>query len=136
MTYACLACEFEADSHVLKFYRLHDLVFPIIGNLPRRTPGRDLHVTFKIPYIYNSVTKLSKQQAEVIQNHENLMSTTQTKAKLNTQNTKGPNLVAVGHTTVQVSKPFLYLCVGCVRHNLLYKTRADRPDVYICVHFV
>jgi len=30
------------------------------------------------------------------------------KAKLNTENTKGSNLVAVKHTTVQVSKLLLY----------------------------
>jgi hypothetical protein len=32
---------------------------------------RELHKTFNIPYIYDYITKLCMQQAEVIQNHEN-----------------------------------------------------------------
>jgi hypothetical protein len=30
-----------------------------------------LHKAFSIPYDYDYITKLSRQQAEVIQNHEN-----------------------------------------------------------------
>jgi hypothetical protein len=30
-----------------------------------------LHIAFKLPYVYDFVTKLYRQQAEVIQNHEN-----------------------------------------------------------------
>jgi hypothetical protein len=40
-------------------------------NFTRRTPVPDLHVTFKIPYVYDFITKLCRQQAEVIQNHHN-----------------------------------------------------------------
>jgi hypothetical protein len=36
-------------------------------NFPRRTSVRDLHTAFNLPY----VSKLCRQQAEVIQNHEN-----------------------------------------------------------------
>jgi hypothetical protein len=36
------------------------------------TPVRELHRAFSIPYIYDYITKLSRQQAEVIQNHENV----------------------------------------------------------------
>jgi hypothetical protein len=32
---------------------------------------RELHKAFSIPYVYDYITKLSRQQAEVIQNHEN-----------------------------------------------------------------
>jgi hypothetical protein len=32
---------------------------------------RELHVAFKLPYVYDYITKLCMQQAEVIQNHEN-----------------------------------------------------------------
>jgi hypothetical protein len=46
-------------------------VLHTIGNFPRRTPVRDLHIAFKIPYIYNYITKLYRQQAEVVQNHDN-----------------------------------------------------------------
>jgi hypothetical protein len=38
---------------------------------PRRTPDRDLHMAFKILYVYDYITKLCRQQAEVIQNHDN-----------------------------------------------------------------
>jgi hypothetical protein len=30
-----------------------------------------MHVAFQIPYVYDYITKLCRQQAEVIQNHEN-----------------------------------------------------------------
>jgi hypothetical protein len=53
----------------LKFQRLQNKVLRTIGNFPRRTPVRDLHVPFKIPYVYDFITKLCRQQAEVIQNH-------------------------------------------------------------------
>jgi hypothetical protein len=32
---------------------------------------RDLHLVFKIPYVYDYITKLCRGQAEVILNHEN-----------------------------------------------------------------
>jgi hypothetical protein len=37
----------------------------------RRTPVRELHIAFKVPYIYDCITKLCRQQVEVTQNHEN-----------------------------------------------------------------
>jgi hypothetical protein len=51
--------------------RLKNKVLRTIGNFPRRTPSRELHKVFSIPYIYDYITKLCKQQTEVIQNHEN-----------------------------------------------------------------
>jgi hypothetical protein len=33
-------------------------VFRIIGNFPRRTPVRDLRMDFRLPYIYDYITKL------------------------------------------------------------------------------
>jgi hypothetical protein len=71
MTYACPAWEFAAESHVLKLQRLQNKVLRIIGSFPRRTSVRDNHVAFQIPYVYDYITKLCRQQAEVIQNHEN-----------------------------------------------------------------
>jgi hypothetical protein len=47
------------------------MVFRTIGNFPRCTPVRYLHTAFSLPYLYDYVTKLSRQQAEVIQNHAN-----------------------------------------------------------------
>jgi hypothetical protein len=71
MTYACPAWEFVADGHLLKLQRLQKKVLRTIGNSARSTPVRDLHVAFKIPYVYDVVTKLCRQQAEVMQNHHN-----------------------------------------------------------------
>jgi hypothetical protein len=71
LTYACPAWDFAADSHLLKLQCLQNRVLRSIGNFPWRTPVRELHKTFNIPYIYNYMTKLSRQQAEVILNHEN-----------------------------------------------------------------
>jgi hypothetical protein len=71
LTYACPAWEFAADSHLLKLQRLQNRVLRTIGNFPWRTSVRELHKAFSIPYVYDYMTKLSRQQAEVIQNHEN-----------------------------------------------------------------
>jgi hypothetical protein len=68
MTYASPAWEFAADTHLMKLQRLQNQILHTIGNLPRRTPVRDLHMAFKIPYVYDYVTKLCRQ---VIQNHDN-----------------------------------------------------------------
>jgi hypothetical protein len=32
-----------------------------------------MHVAFQIPYVYESITKLCRKQAEIIQNHENVL---------------------------------------------------------------
>jgi hypothetical protein len=40
-------------------------------NLDWRTPVRDLHLAFKIPYVYDYITKICRRQAEVNLNHEN-----------------------------------------------------------------
>jgi hypothetical protein len=52
MTYACPAWEFATDNHLLKLQRLQNKVFRTIGNFPRCRPVRDLHMAFKLPYIY------------------------------------------------------------------------------------
>jgi hypothetical protein len=36
-----------------------------------RTSVRDLHVAFQISYVYDYITESCRQQAEVIQNHDN-----------------------------------------------------------------
>jgi hypothetical protein len=55
----------------MKLQRLQNRVLRAIGNLDRRSPVRDLHLAFKIPYVYDYITKLCRRQAEVILNHEN-----------------------------------------------------------------
>jgi hypothetical protein len=73
MTYARPTWEFAADSQLLKLQRLQIKVLHTTGTLPRRRPTRNLHATFEIPYIYDFVTKLCRQQAEVIiPNNENV----------------------------------------------------------------
>jgi hypothetical protein len=55
----------------MKLQRLQNKVRHTIGKFPRPTPVRELHMAFQLPYVYNYTTKLCRQQAEVIQNHEN-----------------------------------------------------------------
>jgi hypothetical protein len=70
MASASRAWEFAADSHLVKLQRLQNKVLRTIGNLSWRTPVRDLHVAFKIPYVFDYITKLCRQQAKVIQNYD------------------------------------------------------------------
>jgi hypothetical protein len=69
--YACTAWEFAVDNHLLKLHRLRNKVLRTIGIIPRRIPVRGVHMASKFPYIYDYITILCMQQAEVKQNHEN-----------------------------------------------------------------
>jgi hypothetical protein len=71
MTYACPSWELAADIHLLKLQRLQNKGLRTIGNFPGCTPVRDLHTAFNRPYVYDYISKLCRQQTEVIQNHEN-----------------------------------------------------------------
>jgi hypothetical protein len=71
LTYACPTWEFVAETHLMKLQHLQNRVLRTIGNLDWRTPVRDLHLAFKISYVYDYITKLCRRQAEVILNHEN-----------------------------------------------------------------
>jgi hypothetical protein len=71
MTYAFPTWELAADTYILKLQRMQNKVLRTIGNFPRFTPVHDLHTAFNLPYVYDYITKLCRQQAEVIQNHEN-----------------------------------------------------------------
>jgi hypothetical protein len=66
MTYACSVWEFAADTDLLKLQRLQNKVLCTNGNFPRRAPVRDLHVAFKILYVYDFIPTFCRQQAEVI----------------------------------------------------------------------
>jgi hypothetical protein len=70
-TYAFLTWEFAAVTHLIKLQRLQNEVLRTIGNFPRRTPIRKMNMAFHMPYMYDYMTKLCRQQAEVIQNHDN-----------------------------------------------------------------
>jgi hypothetical protein len=56
-----------------------------------------------MPYIYDYIKESCKQQAEVIQNHEN-ENVRLEKAKPDTENIRGLNLAAVICMTVQVTR--------------------------------
>jgi hypothetical protein len=55
----------------LKLQKLQNKVLRTIGNFSKRTSVRDTHTAFHMPYVYDYITKSCRQQAEVIQNHEN-----------------------------------------------------------------
>jgi hypothetical protein len=61
----------QTTNHLLKLQRLQNKVLRTILNFPRRTPVRDLHMAFTLPYVYDYIKKLYRKEAEVIQNHEN-----------------------------------------------------------------
>jgi hypothetical protein len=88
----------------LKLQRLQNRVLRSTGNFPWRTPVRELHKAFNIPYVYDYMKKLSRQQAEVILNHENAKFAILDKAKPGTENTRGLNLAAVRRMTAQVTR--------------------------------
>jgi hypothetical protein len=78
MIYACPAWELVAYSCLLKLQRLQNKVLCTTGNFPRCTLVGNLHTAFNLLYIhvydeyeYEYITKLCRQQAEVIKNHEN-----------------------------------------------------------------
>jgi hypothetical protein len=59
MIHAFPTWEYATDSHLLKLQRLQNKVLlRSIGNLAMRTPVRELHVAFKILYVYGYKTKL------------------------------------------------------------------------------
>jgi hypothetical protein len=71
MTYACPPWELAAASYLLKLQRLQNKILRTIGNCRRCTSIRDLFTVFNLPYGYDYIIKLCRQQADVIQNHEN-----------------------------------------------------------------
>jgi hypothetical protein len=53
MTYACPTWEYAADAHLFKLQRLQNRVHHTIANLDRCILVREMHVAFKIPYVYD-----------------------------------------------------------------------------------
>jgi hypothetical protein len=68
--YACTAWEFAVDNHLLKLHRLRNKVLRTTGIIPRRKPVRGVYMACKLPHIYDYITTLCMQQAEVMQNHK------------------------------------------------------------------
>jgi hypothetical protein len=104
ITHACSACEIAADTYVLKLQRLQNKFLRTTGNFPRCTPVRDLHTTFSLPYVYDYITKLCKQQREVRQNHENEHVSSIGQGEARHRNIRGVNLTVVKLKTVQETK--------------------------------
>jgi hypothetical protein len=63
--YACPAWEYMADAHLSKLHHLQNRILHVTGYIHRCTPVRELHMAFKIPYMYDYITELSRTQAEV-----------------------------------------------------------------------
>jgi hypothetical protein len=63
--------ELEADTYLLKLHHQQNKVLRTTENFPLRTPVRELHTAFNLPYVYDYVTKLCRKQDGVTQNHEN-----------------------------------------------------------------
>jgi hypothetical protein len=69
MAYACPTWECMADTHLLKLQHMQNRVLRATENLDRCTSVSELLAAFKIPYMYDYITKLCRTQAEVILNH-------------------------------------------------------------------
>jgi hypothetical protein len=104
MTYACNAWKLAADTYPLKLQLLQNKVLHPIGNFPRCTPVRDLHTAFNLPYVCDYTTNLCRQEAEVIQNHENEHLRGIGKEKPDIEIIRGLNLAVVKLSTVHVAR--------------------------------
>jgi hypothetical protein len=56
----------------MKLQHLKNKILCTIGKFTRSTLIRDMHISFKIAYLYDYITKLCRQQAQVIQYRENI----------------------------------------------------------------
>jgi hypothetical protein len=67
LTCACPTREHADDAQSLKFERLQNRALHAVGC----SPARELHVAFKITYLYEYITQLCRKMAEVILNPVN-----------------------------------------------------------------
>jgi hypothetical protein len=68
----------------------------------KATPVRHMRVAFKISYVYYSITKLCRQDAQIIQNLENANVYNSGEGRHQAKNIRGSNLLEVRCKTVQV----------------------------------
>jgi hypothetical protein len=61
-----LSTSIKLTIHKAQITSVRTYVLRIIGKFPRCTPVHDLHTAFNLPYIYGYITKLWKQQDEVM----------------------------------------------------------------------
>jgi hypothetical protein len=59
VTYACPSWDYAVDAHLFKLQPLQNTVLRATGNLDRCSPVRELHVTFKLPYVYDYITTVN-----------------------------------------------------------------------------
>jgi hypothetical protein len=73
------------------------------GKFPKCTLVHELHMAFQVPYIYDYIMKLFRQQRsyKIIKMQ---MIVTLEQVKPNTENIRGLSLAVVKHTTVQASR--------------------------------
>jgi hypothetical protein len=110
-----------ADGHLLKLQRLQNKILRTNGNFSRRTSVRDLHMAFELPFIYDYVTKLWRQQSEIIQNNKKRKCSHRwTRRNADIGYIKDLNLAAVKHSTVQIIRLLLQLKLLMIGHDLLY----------------
>jgi len=72
VTCACPNWNFAADTYILRLQHLQNKGLHTTGNFPRHTPICKLYVAFNILYVYDLITILSRQQAAVLKNHNNV----------------------------------------------------------------
>jgi hypothetical protein len=68
MIYAYPTWEFAAETHMMNCSTC-EIDLHTVGDLHRHTPVHELHVAFKIPYMYDYIIELCRRQAEAMQNH-------------------------------------------------------------------
>jgi len=88
--------------------RLQNKVLRTVGNLPRRTPTRDFHMTFKIQYLQLTCYRTMQTAATVILNHENVDIRNIGQGEAQPRKCKGSSLVAVRHIIDQLSRLWLH----------------------------
>jgi hypothetical protein len=103
MNYASPTWAFAVDTHLMKLRRLQNRILRATGKLYRRPPVRDLHLAFKISYVYDYITKLCRRQAEVILNRKNPNVRSIGQREARHRKHKWLKLGGVKSTTVQVS---------------------------------
>jgi hypothetical protein len=109
ITYSYLSWELVANTYVLKLQRLRNYRFSALSVIFQGARRSAMHTAFNLPSVYDYITKLCSQQAEIIQNHENghVRSIGQGEARHRKYCIIGLNLVMVKFTVVQVTKlPF------------------------------
>jgi hypothetical protein len=90
-----------ADNHLLKLQHLQNKVLCTIGNFPRCTPVRKLHMAFKLPYVCDYIKNYAGNKQKPYKIMKMKMFATLDKAKAHIQNV---NLAAVKHTTIHMTR--------------------------------